>query len=130
VAPEEARGSGVDDRFVGVDHVFPGYTVYDRNGEKIGKVSRVYLNKSERPEYLAVKRDVLALNIELIPFELATVDEGEERIEVATEKDHAADAPNFYEAQPISPEYEAKIRGHYGLSERPGEDAGDTRPRV
>jgi len=104
-----------DDRFEEVEDRFPGYEVRDQNGEKIGNVQRLYVDEGGEPRYLAVKRDVLAMNVEIIPFDIATVDEEGERIEVATDKDHAKNGPTFYEAQPITHEYERTVRSHYGL---------------
>lgn len=108
--PEE-RG----DRFTEVESRFPSYEVRDRDGEKIGTVQRLYVDESGEPRYIAVKRDVLAMNVEIIPFDIATVDEANERIEVDTDKDHAKDGPTFYEAQPITSDYERALRSHYGL---------------
>jgi hypothetical protein len=112
--PEEQSG-GRTDRFEEDEGRFPGYEVHDRNGEKIGTVQRIYVDEGGQPKYLGVKRDLLGLKVEIIPLEIATVDEANERIEVATDKDRAKDSPTFYEAQEITPDYERAVRSHYGL---------------
>lgn len=104
-----------NDRFTEVESRFPSFEVRDRDGEKIGTIQRLYADESGEPRYIAVKRDVLAMNVEIIPFDIATVDEANERIEVDAEKDHAENGPTFYEAQPITPDYERAVRSHYGL---------------
>lgn len=103
------------DRFTMVEGRFPGYEVYDQNGDQIGSLQRLYVDENDQPHYLAVKRDILAMNVELVPFEIATVDEANERIEVKTDKGRVENGPTFYEAQEITPEYEAELRSHYGL---------------
>ena len=115
--PDEHGGDRLErgDQFTEVEKVFPGYDVLDRDGEKIGTVQRHYADESGEPRYLAVKRDLLAMNVEIIPFDIVTVDKENERIEVDAEQDLVKDAPTFYEAQLITPEYEKEVRSHYGL---------------
>lgn len=112
--PEE-QGIERGDRFAQDEGRFPGYEVYDRKGEKIGTVQRLYEDSGGGSRYLGVKRDFLSLNVEIIPFEIATVDDDNQRIEFAADKDQVQGSPTFYEAQPITSEYEEKVRGHYGL---------------
>ncbi|MDP8952971.1 MAG: PRC-barrel domain-containing protein [Actinomycetota bacterium] len=61
-----------------------GYTVYDRDGDKIGKVDDLFVDERDNPEYLGVKMGLFRLSgTTLIPWEAARIDEGEGRIEVS-----------------------------------------------
>jgi hypothetical protein len=111
----ETNSTVRNDRFEEVEGRFPGYDAVDQNGEKIGTVQRLYVDENGQPQYLGVKRDFIGMNVEIIPFQIATVDDANERIELATDKDHAKNGPTFYEAQQITDEYERAVRSHYGL---------------
>ena len=66
---------------------YSGYEVYDRDGEKIGKVDEFFLDENDQPENLGVKMGFLGLEgTGLIPWEAAWVNEGERRIEVSADK--------------------------------------------
>jgi sporulation protein YlmC with PRC-barrel domain len=79
------------DRFTAIEEQYAGYEVYDRNGEKIGKVDDLFVDESDRPEYIGVKRGFLGLEgtsligsrSTLIPMEVVRDDEGHKRIEVS-----------------------------------------------
>ena len=43
------------DRFTAIEDQYAGYEVYDRNGEKIGKVDDLFVDENDQPEYLGVK---------------------------------------------------------------------------
>jgi rRNA processing protein Gar1 len=45
------------DRFTAIEDQYAGYEVYDRNGEKIGKVDDLFVDENDQPEYLGVKMD-------------------------------------------------------------------------
>ena len=40
------------DRFTALEDQYAGYEVYDRNGEKIGKVDDLFVDENDQPEYL------------------------------------------------------------------------------
>ena len=103
------------DRFTETEKSFPGYDVLDRTGERIGTVQRHFADENGEPRYLAVKRDPLAMNVEIIPFDIVSIDQENERIEVDADEDHVKNGPTFYEAQKITAEYEREVRSHYGL---------------
>ena len=58
------------DRFTAVEDGFAGYTVYDINDEKIGKVDDLFVDGNDRPEYICVKMGFLGTHSTLIPFEM------------------------------------------------------------
>jgi uncharacterized protein (TIGR02271 family) len=108
----EQRGGGYDE----VLERYSGYEVYDRDGDKIGKVDELFLDENDRAEYLGVKRGFLGLEgTSLIPWEAARVNEDERRIEISAEKETVKNGPSYDNDQEITPEYEERVHSHYGL---------------
>ena len=103
------------DRFTAIEDQYAGYEVYDRNGEKIGKVDDLFVDENDQPEYIGVKMGFLGTRSTLIPWEIATVDENDRRIEVSVDKATAKDGPSFDDDQDITPDYEEQVYSHYGL---------------
>ncbi len=105
------------DRFSAIEDRYSGYEVYDRGGEKIGKVDDLFVDEADQPEYLGVKMGLFGLSgSTLIPWELASVDEEGSRIEVMADKERVKDAPSFDDDQQITSEYEDQVYSYYGLS--------------
>jgi uncharacterized protein (TIGR02271 family) len=103
------------DGFTAVEDRFAGYTVYDTNDEKIGKVDDLFLDENDQPEYIGVKMGLLGTSSTLIPMELATTDESSGTITVSTDKETAKNGPAFNDDPEITPEYENEVRSYYGL---------------
>jgi uncharacterized protein (TIGR02271 family) len=109
------------DRFTGIEDQYAGYEVYDRNGEKIGKVDDLFINESDQPEYIGVKMGFLGLEgTSLIPWELTRVNEEGHRIEASVDKAQVKEGPSFDDDEDITPEYEERVRSHYGLGAMEG----------
>jgi uncharacterized protein (TIGR02271 family) len=114
-----------------------GHTVVDRDGDKVGKVQDVYLDRhSEEPEWLAVKTGLFGSNVSFVPVQNATTAD-DDTIRVEHEKDRIKDAPNIDPDGELSTDEERRLYEHYGRSdydnwssgsdERTGTtDAGDT----
>ena len=106
-----------DERLKELDDKYEDYTIYDNVGEKIGKVDDVFINETDREEYIGVKMGLFGLSGKtLIPMEIARVDEQERRIEVAVSKDQAKNAPHYHDDDDINDAFAAKIRDHFGLA--------------
>ena len=112
------------DRFTGIEDQYQGYTVYDRQGEKIGKVDDLFVDENDQPEYIGVKMGLLGTRSTLIPWQLASVDENDRRIDVSVDKDHAKEGPAFDDDEEITPDYEERVYSHYGLQYAGGEHGG------
>ena len=110
------------DRFTEAE-TFEGYEVYDRDGDKIGKVDDLFLDEADDPEYIGVKMGLFGLSgTTLIPWEICREDKTNSRIEVETEKERVKDAPNFDDDQQITPDFERQIRDYYGLEGHEGSE--------
>src|SRR5215216_6221366 len=103
------------DGFTAVEDGFAGYTVYDINDEKIGKVDDLFVDGNDRPEYIGVKMGFLGTHSTLIPFEMATVDEERKTIVLSTDKETAKNGPSFDDDREITPEFENEVYSYYGL---------------
>jgi uncharacterized protein (TIGR02271 family) len=104
------------DRFTAIEDQYADYTVYDRNGDKIGKVDDLFVDENDTPEYVGVKMGFLGLEgTSLIPMELARVDENDRRIEVSVDKAQVKEGPSFNDDEDITPDYEERVYSHYGL---------------
>jgi PRC-barrel domain len=103
------------DEFTGVEDGFAGYTVYDSNHEKMGKVDDLFMDANDRPEYIGVKMSLLGTHSTLIPFEMATVVEERKTIVLSTDKESAKNGPSFNDDREITPEFENEVYSYYGL---------------
>jgi hypothetical protein len=60
----------------------------------------------------------------LIPMDIVRVNEGERSVEVSESKDHVKSAPSFDDDEDITPDYEDRIRSHFGLESLDTSEAG------
>lgn len=104
-----------DERLRELEEKYEGYKVYDNSGDKIGKVDDLFIDESDREEYIGVKMGLFGTKSTLIPMDIVRVNESDRTIEVSESKEHVKDAPNFSDDDDITPEYEDRIRSHFGL---------------
>ena len=104
-----------EERLRELEDKYEGYTVYDNRGEKIGKVDDLFIDEADREEYIGVKMGFLGRKSTLIPMDIVRVNEADKAMEVSESKDHVKDAPSFDDDEDITPEYEDRIRSHFGL---------------
>jgi len=104
-----------EERLRELEEKYEGYTVYDNRGERIGKVDDLFIDEADREEYIGVKMGFLGRKSTLIPMDIVRVNEEDRAIEVSESKDHVKDAPSFDDDEDITPEYEERIRSHFGL---------------
>jgi hypothetical protein len=115
----EQRG----DRFAELEEDYTGYTVYDPDGEKIGKVDDLFVDENDNPEYIGVKTGLMDTRSTLIPMNLVRIDERRRFVEVSRSKSEVREGPAFDDDEEITPEYEERVRSHYELGSddsRPG----------
>jgi uncharacterized protein (TIGR02271 family) len=104
------------DGFTAIEDRFAGYEVYDRAGEKVGKVDDLFVDETDQPEYLGVKMGFLGTRSTLIPWEAVSSTDDESRaITVALEKDAAKNGPTFDDDMEITSEFEEEVHSYYGL---------------
>jgi hypothetical protein len=103
------------DGFTAVEDGFAGYTVYDSNHEKMGKVDDLFVDGNDRPEYIGVKMGFLGTHSTLIPFEMVRVNDARQVIMVAADKETLKNGPSFNDDREITPEFENEVYSYYGL---------------
>src|SRR5512133_2801066 len=97
-------------------HTWRGRTLVDRDGDKIGKIEDIYLDRnSGEPEWVAVKTGLFRTNVSFVPIHGASP-VGDD-LQVSYEKDLVKDAPNVDPDGELSPEEERRLYQHYGRSD-------------
>jgi hypothetical protein len=104
-----------EDRLRELEEKYEDYKVYDNQGERIGKVDDLFVDETDREEYIGVKMGFLGLKSTLIPMTIVRVNEGEKSMEVSESKDHVKNAPSFDDDEDITPAYEDRIRSYFNL---------------
>jgi uncharacterized protein (TIGR02271 family) len=104
-----------NDRFTAIEDLYAGYAVYDRDGEKIGKVDDLFVDENDRPEYIGVKMGFLGTKSTLIPIQIVRIYEDNHTIEVSQAKQKVKDAPSFDDDEDITPEFEREVYSYFGL---------------
>jgi uncharacterized protein (TIGR02271 family) len=91
-----------------------GSTLYDTNGDKVGKVGQVYLDdQTGQPTWVTVRTGFFGTSETFVPIETATV-QGDE-LRVSHTKDTIKDAPRVDVDQHLSETEEAELYRYYGL---------------
>ncbi|MBW5423021.1 DUF2382 domain-containing protein [Streptomyces sp. BG9H] len=99
-----------------------GLTAYDRTGEKIGSIERVYLDdRSGRPEWVTVKTGLFGMKESFVPLAGARL-RGDD-LHVTATKEAVKEAPRVDADQHLDPGQEHELYAHYGLT-RPGAATG------
>src|SRR5919112_1751930 len=105
-----------DERLRELEERYEGYTVYDNTGSRIGKVDDLFVDETDREEYIGVKMGLFGLSgTTLIPMEMVRIDEQERAIEVSEEKERVKDAPTYRDDDEVDASFEERIREHFGL---------------
>ncbi len=108
------------DGFTAIEDQYAGYTVYDQSDQKIGKVDDLFVDENDQPEYIGVKMGfLLEQKTTLIPMGIVRVNDNRKLVEIAADKDTIQEAPAFDSNKDITPEYEDRVHGYFGL-EREG----------
>jgi uncharacterized protein (TIGR02271 family) len=107
------------DKFMEVENLYAGYTVYDQHYEKIGEVDDLFLDENDQPEYIGVKMGFLGTRSTLIPVQMVRVNDRRRVIEVAAAKETVKNGPTFDDDREITPEFENDVYAYYGLQRAP-----------
>ena len=116
-----------------------GHEMVDRDGEKIGKISELYLDQqSDKPEWVTVKTGLFGTRETFVPIRDA--DSEGEMVRVPFEKGQVKEAPNVDSEQDLTHEEEKQLYQHYGIEysrdrsdsvlPEHGSEPGQEEPRV
>jgi uncharacterized protein (TIGR02271 family) len=90
-----------------------GRDVVDREGEKVGKLEDIYLDRqSGEPEWAAIRTGLFGTKVSFAPIRDASP--GEDEVRIAYTKAQVKDAPNIDADGELSPEEERQLYTHYG----------------
>ena len=104
------------DRFTAIEDRYAGYTVYDPDGDKIGKVDDLFVDENDQPEYIGVKIGLLETRSTLIPWQMVEVREADSTLIVSADDGHVKDGPTSDDDKEITPEFESEVYSYYGLA--------------
>jgi hypothetical protein len=92
-----------------------GSDVYDRNGDRIGSVGRIWPDTSGRPAWAGVRTGLFGLDESLMPLEGGHLDGG--RLVVPFDRAVVKDAPNVDApaSGPLPHDEARRLSEHYGL---------------
>jgi uncharacterized protein (TIGR02271 family) len=91
------------------------YEIYDQYGERIGPLSDLFVDENDEPEYVGVETGLPANRSVLVPAEAITVDDRLRRMVVSHPRSLVETAPSLGHEDEVTPEFERRVRAHYGL---------------
>jgi len=101
---------------------YADYGIYDRYGERIGPLNDLFVDERDEPEYVGVGAILSENRSVLVPAEAITLDHQQRRMVVSHPRRVVETAPSLGYAEEVTPEFERRVRIHYGLetAERAG----------
>jgi sporulation protein YlmC with PRC-barrel domain len=94
-----------------------GRKMVDAEGDKIGKIENIYLDRQTgEPEWAAVKTGLFGLKHTIVPIRDAEP-AGDDEIRVPLQKEQVKDAPRVDPDDDLSEEEERRLYEHYGRSD-------------
>jgi uncharacterized protein (TIGR02271 family) len=101
------------------------YRIYDQYEERIGPLSDLFVDENDEPEYVGVETGLPGNRSVLVPAEAITVDDRLRRMVVSHPRSLVESAPSLGHEDEVTPEFERRVRVHYGLDadERTGSGA-------
>jgi uncharacterized protein (TIGR02271 family) len=91
------------------------YGIYDQYGEKIGLLSDLFVDENDEPEYVGVEPGLPGNRSVLVPVEVISVDDRLRRMAVSHPRSLVETAPSLGHEDEVTPEFERRVRIHYGL---------------
>lgn len=118
-------GRGADETDEGMgglayEERYAKYEVYDRIGEKLGRVDALFLDEDDELEYVGVQTDTPGAGAVLVPAEVVAVDDRQGRMVVARSGEVVERGPTLAGEEDMTPEFEERVRLHYGLGRPTG----------
>lgn len=93
-----------------------GHDLYDRDGDKVGKIGQVYLDQAGQPAWASVHTGLFGLNESLVPLAGASL-HGDGDLRVGYEKSKIKEAPNVDVShdEPFSADQVEELYRYYDL---------------
>ena len=95
-----------------------GKTMVDADGDKIGTIEEIYLDRQTgQPEFATVKTGLFGLKTSFVPIVEAEMT-GDDTVRVPVHKEQVKDAPRVEpDGQELSPDEERRLWEHYGRAD-------------
>src|SRR4029453_17468985 len=91
-----------------------GRVMVDRDGNRLGEITEIYLDpETDRPEWAVVQTGLFGLRSSFVP--LAEASEVDDHIQVPHQRTLVKDAPSIEADGQLSEAEEAELYRHYGL---------------
>src|ERR671912_1400973 len=122
----EVRGlTGAGELLGTPEQRYAEYGIYDQDGQRIGPLSDLFVDENDEPEYVGVETGLPGNRSVLIPAEVITVDDRLRRLVISHPRSLVETAPSLGHEDEVTPEFERRVRLHYGLGaeERAGSGA-------
>ena len=104
-----------------------GTVFYDSSGDKIGKLSTVYLDdRTDEPTFATVSTSLIGTSESFVPLRDARFDGSD--IRVAFTKDQVKDAPRVEAGRDLTAADEDRLYEYFQLDGGGGDTAGSARP--
>jgi uncharacterized protein (TIGR02271 family) len=118
------RGPGLTGQETGGPGVSPEvkyaeYTIYDRDGVRIGPLHDLFVDEGDEPEYLGVGTGASTGRSVLVPAEVVTFNDGLRRVVVSRPRSVVETGPSLGFDEEVTRELELRVRLHYGLEVAP-----------
>jgi hypothetical protein len=110
------RGQSAVDPFAGLKEATGEYHVYDSDYERIGKVDDLLVDDTDRVLYIGVKMGFFGSSSTIVPVEVVRVNDKRQLVEVMAPEAQIKDAPYFGHRDELTPEFEDRVRTHFGLA--------------
>src|SRR5215211_2511653 len=94
---------------------YAGYSIYDQYGERIGPLYELFVDVDDEPEYVGVGTGLSDNRSVLVPAEAITIDDRQRRMVVSHPRSVVQTAPSLGFTDEVTPEFERRVRIHYGL---------------
>ena len=114
----EVRGSteaGRAEPFGTPEERYADYGIYDQHGERIGPLNDLFVDVNDEPEYVGVGTGLSENRSVLVPAEAIAIDDRQRRMVVSHPRSVVQTAPSLGYTDEVTPEFERRVRVHYGL---------------
>ena len=94
-----------------------GLTMVDADGDKIGKIEAIYLDRQTgEPEWATVRTGLFGTRVSFVPIRDAEKTD-DDTVRVPVQKEKVKEAPRIDADEELSPEEEQRLYEHYGRSD-------------
>jgi uncharacterized protein (TIGR02271 family) len=104
---------------------YADYGIYDQHGERIGPLNDLFVGVNDEPEYVGVGTGLSENRSVLVPAEAISIDDRQRRMVVSHPRSVVQTAPSLGYTDEVTPEFERRVRVHYGLDTEERAGYGD-----